>query len=581
MATNSIKTRIINKHDIEANWNLATNFIPNKGELIIYDKDTNYDYPRLKIGDGSTKVGVLPFIDKNLTANIENIYALINNYTTLSTTQTISGAKTFTGGIVANSIISGSGIINNTTVGGLGWNSADLRLINANTLAYWNGSYNGTTSNLSILGTIKTGTWNGTKIAIGYGGTGTSTAPTQGGIIYGASTSAYGCTAAGTSGYVLKSNGTSAPSWIAQSELNVNRAKFLETFKEGNTTETYGTQYPLWAQWENGTILKLLCTGYSTKVDIATKDADGNTITSKYVTVDTAQTISGNKTFTGKNIFTASNSYNTTDTQKFIVGNSSSAFVFGGDGLQCFTGTNSTTAKAMYVQYYGGDLIIGSGGKVTIASGGAISTPSTITATGNITSSADVIGNYLCTKTAAEESSASTSIAVVASNGYIRKLSMPSGANYDSGSDIWSKLVGVGLQYLSTGSSQPQGGDYFISQYAGGGTTHPEFYRRPISALWGYMNTQAATVYAKLKSPNDMIHNNNEVCWVPDSYDNYIWINYRSVGGTGKSTVTGYKFGNANGKTEGVFVEANTFSLLQNANMTYNSTDKCIEFTFA
>lgn len=205
----------------------------------------------------------------------------------------------------------------------------------------------------------------------------------------------------------------------------------------------------------------------------------------------------------------------------------------------------------------------------------------TVTATGNITSSADIIGNYLCTNAASEESSTSTSIAVIASNGYLRKLSMPSGANYDSGSNIWSKLVGVGLQYLSTGSSQPQGGDYFISQYAGGGTTHPEFYRRPVSALWSYMNTQAATVYAKLQSPNNMIHNSNEICWVPDSYNNYIWINYRSVGGTGKSTVTGYKFGNANGKTENVFVEANTFSLLQNANMTYNSTDKCIEFTFA
>lgn len=170
---------------------------------------------------------------------------------------------------------------------------------------------------------------------------------------------------------------------------------------------------------------------------------------------------------------------------------------------------------------------------------------------------------------------------MVASNGYIRKLSMPSGANYDSGSNIWAKLVNIGVQNFSIGSSAPTDADYFISQYAGGGTSQPEFYRRPVSALWGYMNGKAASVYAKLKSPNNMIHNSNEICWVPDNYNNYIWVNYRSVGGTGKSTVTGYKFGNANGKTENVFVEANTFSLLQNANMTYNSTDKCIEFTFA
>lgn len=240
-----------------------------------------------------------------------------------------SGIDAGAGGITTNGTVSGSGVINNTARGPLGWNSAgsshadNLRLVNVNTLAYWNGSYNGSASNLTMLGTITTGTWNGTTIAVGYGGTGTTTAPTQGGIIYGASTSAYGCTAVGTSGYVLKSNGTSAPTWLAQSSIAAGSA---------------------------------------------TKDGSGNTITS---------------------------------------------------------------------------------------------------------------------------------------------------------------------------------------------------------------------TYAKLKSPNDMIHNSNEICWVPDSYNDYIWINYRSVGGTGKSTVTGYKFGNANGKTENVFVEANTFSLLQSANMTYNSTDKCIEFTFA
>ena len=42
MANSQIKTRIIHKHDTEANWNLATNFIPKQGEIIIYDKDSNY-----------------------------------------------------------------------------------------------------------------------------------------------------------------------------------------------------------------------------------------------------------------------------------------------------------------------------------------------------------------------------------------------------------------------------------------------------------------------------------------------------------------------------------------------------------
>ena len=66
MATNSInsiKTRIIHKHDTEANWEKAENFIPLQGEIIIYDKDDTHPYERIKIGDGSTKVNALPFIE--------------------------------------------------------------------------------------------------------------------------------------------------------------------------------------------------------------------------------------------------------------------------------------------------------------------------------------------------------------------------------------------------------------------------------------------------------------------------------------------------------------------------------------
>ncbi len=47
-----IQTRIQHKHDIEANWKLATGFVPLAGELIIYDEDENYSYKRFKLGDG-------------------------------------------------------------------------------------------------------------------------------------------------------------------------------------------------------------------------------------------------------------------------------------------------------------------------------------------------------------------------------------------------------------------------------------------------------------------------------------------------------------------------------------------------
>ena len=66
----SIKTRVINKHDIEANWNLAVNFIPHKGEIIIYDADEQNQLPRIKIGDGKTIVTELDFIDGLLEEHI-------------------------------------------------------------------------------------------------------------------------------------------------------------------------------------------------------------------------------------------------------------------------------------------------------------------------------------------------------------------------------------------------------------------------------------------------------------------------------------------------------------------------------
>ena len=57
-----IDSRIIQKHDTEANWlKNAPDFIPEKSELIVYDIDDTHDYERMKIGDGKTKLTELPF----------------------------------------------------------------------------------------------------------------------------------------------------------------------------------------------------------------------------------------------------------------------------------------------------------------------------------------------------------------------------------------------------------------------------------------------------------------------------------------------------------------------------------------
>lgn len=56
MANKTYQGRIVQKHDSSANWAKAINFIPLKGEIIIYD-----DLNKIKIGDGTTKINDLDF----------------------------------------------------------------------------------------------------------------------------------------------------------------------------------------------------------------------------------------------------------------------------------------------------------------------------------------------------------------------------------------------------------------------------------------------------------------------------------------------------------------------------------------
>lgn len=74
-----VDSRIMQKSDIEGNWEKLTNFKPLKGEFIVYlpDKDKTwqdangvthtgtYEYARIKIGDGVTTINNLPFVSNN------------------------------------------------------------------------------------------------------------------------------------------------------------------------------------------------------------------------------------------------------------------------------------------------------------------------------------------------------------------------------------------------------------------------------------------------------------------------------------------------------------------------------------
>lgn len=128
--------------------------------------------------------------------------------------------------------------------------TASTNLVTANTLYYHSGN-----SNITTVGTISSGVWQGTSIKVGYGGTGTTTSPTKGGIIYGASTSAYGCTAAGTSGQLLKSNGTNAPTWSTDTLGSTTTPVYLNNGILAACEKDFSQYLPLAGGTMTGTVL--------------------------------------------------------------------------------------------------------------------------------------------------------------------------------------------------------------------------------------------------------------------------------------------------------------------------------------
>lgn len=62
--------------------------------------------------------------------------------------------------------------------------------------------------------------------------------------------------------------------------------------------------------------------------------------------------------------------------------------------------------------------------------------------------------------------------------------------------DDTAEGVSAALNRLSTGSDTPSDADYYICQYARGGTSKTTYHRRPVSALWSYVKAKADAVYA-------------------------------------------------------------------------------------
>lgn len=165
------------------------------GGILYYYKPTSSDKDRSRWGfrqysfsasDPNTRTEhaytyYLPKTPSGLTAS--STYEILTTKSAVTVAQGGTGKTTLTSGyaLIGNgaSAVTLRAITNNTAKGSLGWTSATgTNLVTTNTLAYWNGSYTGTSSNISILGTITTGIWNGSAIPVTHGGTGATDAAT-------------------------------------------------------------------------------------------------------------------------------------------------------------------------------------------------------------------------------------------------------------------------------------------------------------------------------------------------------------------------------------------------------------------
>lgn len=84
----TIAAQVIHKHMTEAQWN-SSDYIPTASEVIVYDEDSNYPYPRQKIGNGKTLAKNLPFINHTFSkgCTVSGIHAHVQGENTVASGQ--------------------------------------------------------------------------------------------------------------------------------------------------------------------------------------------------------------------------------------------------------------------------------------------------------------------------------------------------------------------------------------------------------------------------------------------------------------------------------------------------------------
>ena len=61
------------------------------------------------------------------------------------------------------------------------------------------------------------------------------------------------------------------------------------------------------------------------------------------------------------------------------------------------------------------------------------------------------------------------------------------------------------------------------------------------------VDSEHASAFAHRAAANNLVHHENEITMIPDSFSGSLWFNYQSVGRNSSANITGYTFGNGKG----------------------------------
>lgn len=430
MATEkNITSRVINKHDIEANWNKATTFIPKPGEIIIYDADETHTYARVKIGDGDKTVIELPFYGDNIEA-IEELDEKIESYNTNLNTEISNKADQ--DNVYTKAEIDGK------LTGALhyrGSKNTFQELLNIVKDKIYT-PQNGDVWNIAQVGTNENDTnvdMHGDQIKAGDN------------VIYIEDET--------TSGWDVSSGTTDLSDYYTKDEIN---ASLTSKTDKAFANITVGTT-TISADLKADTLT--LVAGNNITI---TPDATNDKIT---ITATDTNTHYTSKNVVGSSIATANTTSALTNGNVYLNsvenGAVTSSHKISGSGATTVTTDTSGNIIITSPAAAGSSLgLVKSGGDVTISDG-------VITVNDNSHNhSADNI-------TSGELATARLPI-IPATKGGTGETTLKASAN---------TLINA----LPAGNTTPHDEDYYVSQKVGGGTTDTAYYRRPMSLLWNYI----------------------------------------------------------------------------------------------